>query len=147
MSATYSPSLLTNIDHIRYALGETDTTTTLIQDETITAKVAAFGYVEGLAQLAEGLISVISQEPDTYKQGDVNFQFSSRVSNLQKLVDKARNGLITPPGLVTAPVNRTMAAAPTNIQRQQPGNYSGIGVAGSIEIVGDNGELRGFRGW
>ena len=63
MTATYSTALTTTRDHIRLALGDTDTDAPLLQDETIDAKLSAFGYAEALAQLAESLAVLHARKP------------------------------------------------------------------------------------
>ncbi|MEN6583051.1 MAG: hypothetical protein ABFD54_11425 [Armatimonadota bacterium] len=98
MTATYDPTLPTLRDHIRLALGDTDTTNPLVQDETINAKLTTCGYCEALAQLAEALASEFAQRPDSYAEsGGLTVKWGERVQAWQDLADSARSGKITPP--------------------------------------------------
>ena len=119
MTATYDPSLPTNRDHLRQLLGDTDTASPLLQDETIDAKLQAFGFTEALAQLADGLASELSQRPDSFKEdGGVEYSWQHRVVQWRELATKARSGLIMPPHAQSAPRNRLVSAGQTTIQQQ-----------------------------
>lgn len=129
MSVTYSASLLTNLDWIRLKTGDTDTVTALLQDETINAMLAVFGYAEALAQCAESIIAILAQEPDSLNQGTgenaIQLQFTSRIKTLQELVKACRAGVVEEPGYVEViPARRVMAAAKMTAQtlhRNDPG--------------------------
>lgn len=98
MTATFDASLGSLTDHIRLALGDTDTDAPLLQDETIAAKLAALPYCEALAQLADGLATEFAQRPDQYEEsGGVQITWSERVTAWQKLAADARAGKIVPP--------------------------------------------------
>jgi hypothetical protein len=131
MSATYDPSLPSPKDHIRQLLGDTDTTTPILQDETIIAKLQAFGWGEALAQLAEGLISQYAQEPDTLEEsGGMKQQWTARLSSWQALVVRARAGEIGEPNVIT-PTHSPIVSRVTTVQATLPGH----------------GILHGFRSW
>lgn len=99
MTSTFDPSLSATKDHIRLALGDTDTSSPLLADETINAKLASFPYSEALAQLAEALISQFGQKPDEYSEsGGVRLKWSSRIDAWRSLVEAARAGDIPDPG-------------------------------------------------
>ena len=58
MSATYNPNLLTAVDRMRLALGDTNVdpeTNALLPDETYVAKLEDVGETEATATLAESL--------------------------------------------------------------------------------------------
>lgn len=99
MSFSFDPSLGAWRDHARLALGDTDAADPLLADETIDGKIAAFGYLEGLAQLADGLAVQAAQDPDKYAEGQAGLsaQWSQRVAAWRKLADDCRNARIFPP--------------------------------------------------
>ncbi|MBE3039936.1 MAG: hypothetical protein IMZ62_14150 [Chloroflexi bacterium] len=97
--ATYSTSLAAELDHVRFALGDTDTTAPLIVDATITALLTEFGYAEALAQCADALVALFGQKPDTYDEsGGLKFSWRERIKAWQKVADNARSGKVTAPG-------------------------------------------------
>ena len=121
MSAIFDPSLPTQKDHIRLALGDkhslstsSDVTEPLLQDETIQAKIDSFGYSEALAQLADGLASEYAQVPDRFAEtGGVSFSWSERVKNWRELAKLARSGNMVPPG-VTATSKKIYRPGPAS---------------------------------
>ena len=125
MAATYNATLNSLKDHIRLALGDTPTgqvTGTvddpLLQDETIQGKLVAFGYAEALAQLAEGLITLVGQRPSSYaEQGGLKVQWAERVQAWRDIVDACRNGRIRPPTLIRQ-MRPYVAVDQTTMQKQ-----------------------------
>jgi hypothetical protein len=124
MSATFDPTLPTQRDHIRLAIGDKhnngtagDITNPLLQDEIIDAKLAMFGYPESLAQLCESLIAEYGQRPDEYSEsGGVRIKWGARIAAWQKIADNARAGKIKTPGTykpVTGPTSQA-----TTVQAQ-----------------------------
>jgi len=105
MSATYDQTLSTLKDHVRLALGDVPSNQVsgavddpLLQDETIAAKLDAFGYCEALAQLAEGLITLIGQRPSSYDEtGGLSLGWSERINSWRNIVEAARSGRMRPP--------------------------------------------------
>ena len=99
MSFTYDPSLSSWRDHARLALGDVDPASGLLQDETIEAKLEEFGYLEAVAQLADGLAVLASQDPTKYAEGSVGLsaEWTERVQAWRKLADDCRSGRIAVP--------------------------------------------------
>lgn len=98
MTATFNPALTTNRDHIRLALGDTDTAAPLVDDATIDAMLARFGYLEVLAQLAGSLVTQFGQRPDEYgESGGVKMTWKERIQAWRDLASAARSGKIQPP--------------------------------------------------
>jgi hypothetical protein len=119
MTATYNPTLASITDHIRLALGDTDTTAALLADETIQAKLNAFGYQEALAQLAEALVAQFGQKPSEYSEdGGLRLKWTERISAWQKIADDARAGKIAAPS--TVKLARGATVAQTSLQAQTP---------------------------
>lgn len=100
MAFTYNTSLVNLSDHVRAALGDTDSTTPILQDETINAKLA-IGYLEGLAQCAEACLAQFATSPTDYKQGSggEEVQWRDRRATWEAIRDAARAGKIVVPGL------------------------------------------------
>ncbi|MBS1716463.1 MAG: hypothetical protein JSS72_01875 [Armatimonadetes bacterium] len=104
---SFDPSLPSLRDHLRLALGDTDSVSPLLADETIDAKLAAVGYLEALAQLAEALAVEAAQDPSRYAEDSsgMNIQWGERVAAWRQLALDARAGRIaSPSGEVVPPV-------------------------------------------
>lgn len=99
MSFSFQPGLPNLLDHVRLALADTDSADPLLQDETIVTKLSVFGYLEGLAQLADGLAVQAAQDPTRYAEGSVGLtaEWNERVAAWRKLADDCRSGLISDP--------------------------------------------------
>jgi hypothetical protein len=118
MAATFDPSLSTLKDHIRLAIGDTDTTAAMLADETIAALLAAHTYPEALAQCCDALVTRYGQRPDEYAEsGGVKITWGERCKRWSELADNARAGKIkTPTATRTA---RTLGnASQTTLQDQ-----------------------------
>jgi hypothetical protein len=106
MSATFDPTLPTQRDHIRLALGDKHANPTagaitdpLLQDATIDALLDSLGYVQALAQLADSLATEYAQRPDEYREaGGQGFKWSERVKSWREVASMARAGKIRVPG-------------------------------------------------
>jgi hypothetical protein len=105
MAATFDPALTTSRDRARFALGDKHSDTEageieepLLQDSTIDAMIAQFGYREGLAQLAEGLVAEFAQMPDSITDDTLRMQWSSRLETWRKLAADTRAGVASTPG-------------------------------------------------
>ena len=106
MSFTYHASLPTRKDHARLALNDLDSANAFFDDETIEAKLASFGYLEGVAQLADSLAVRAAQDPDKYAEGSAGLtsEWSERVSAWRRLADDLRGGRVAvPPGGISRP--------------------------------------------
>ncbi len=99
MSFTYDPSLRAWRDHARLALGDLDSSEPLLSDETIDAKLATFGFLEGLAQLADSLVALFAQEPDHYSEGSAGLaaQWSGRADAWRQVAADCRSGRVAVP--------------------------------------------------
>lgn len=128
MSFTYDLNLPTEKDHIRYALGDIDPENPLLQDETILAKLQAFGYGEALAQLAEGLASQFAQEPDSFTSDGMRISWTERVANWRALAKSARELVVSP---------------------AEASNNAHIIITGqtTIQSTHHTGFMTGFRSW
>lgn len=105
MSFSFQPGLPNLLDHARLALADTDSANQLLQDETIVAKLSVFGYLEGLAQLADSLAVRAAQDPTRYAEGSVGLtaEWTDRVAAWRKLADDCRAGGISDPSGVSKP--------------------------------------------
>lgn len=72
MAFTYEPAHDEPRDRIRFALGDTDSTEPLLQDETITAVLTQYSNDEerAIAHLAGGLVTRYSRMPDKIRKDD-----------------------------------------------------------------------------
>ena len=128
MSATFDPTLPTQRDHIRLALGDKhadasagDITEPLLQDETIDAKLAAWGYSEALAQLADALATEYAQRPDSYQEYQgLTMRWSERVSAWRELAKLARSGKIGVPGQTAMKTGIAIASTTAQSQASDP---------------------------
>ncbi len=133
-TATFDPALPTQRDHIRLALGDRHNndaagavTDPLLTDAIIDAKIAALGYLDALADLAEGLAAEKAQEPDEFQEssGGLKFKWSERVKYWLNLADRCRKGLVKVPG-VTRTTNYGVAVKLTTVQTTLTGPGSGF---------------------
>jgi cell division GTPase FtsZ len=86
MAATYNPSRPAALDRIRAALGDTDTTDALLQDEEITAVLASVGSETGaVAQLAAELVVRFAREPGDLTVGSIRLSFADRIQRYRDL--------------------------------------------------------------
>ncbi len=121
MAATFDPALSTLKDHIRLALGDKDTASPLLADETIAAKLSAFSYCEALAQLAEALIAEFGQRPDDYSEtGGIHVKWGERIDAWRRIAEAARNGEIATPDTATRTTRHRAAIQELSRQAQTP---------------------------
>ena len=101
MSASYSDDLTIGLNRARFLLGDTDTTTALLQDAAILAMLASFDYNEAVAQLAMGLASDAAQDPDSYEaDGGLKLVFAQKIKTWQALAkDLRQNTQVTAPAV------------------------------------------------
>lgn len=112
MSFSYNENLPRLLDHIRLALNQRavtdasavagtvspDFAPAYYSDEEINAKVSSVGYLEGLAQLADGLKTQYIGQAQKTTDDDVSYDFGERVKHFADLADAARSGRIRAPG-------------------------------------------------
>ncbi len=91
MAWSYSNTLTTPKDRVRYLLGDTDTTAQLEQDETVDAAITLYGEALGTATLAEGLASRFARAPDTFGDGGLSVSWRERVQTWLKLAATIRS--------------------------------------------------------
>lgn len=101
MGATFNPALPTQLDRARFALGDKHNNSVagevaepLLQDETIQAMIDRFGYREGVAQLADGLVAEYAQMPDSITDDTTKMQWSSRLDAWRELASSMRSGVV-----------------------------------------------------
>jgi hypothetical protein len=104
MAASYSTDLSIGLNRARYLLGDTDTTSALLQDDEITGMLALYNFNEAVAQLAMGLASKYAQEPDQYNaDGGLEYSFKLRVDAWKALAVNMRNVAEKPTDAVPRP--------------------------------------------
>lgn len=111
MAAQFDASLATLKDNARALLGDIPNngetgivSDPILQDETIEAKLASAGWEQGLAELADMCIGIISREPTKYSESlGILVDFKDRIPSLKRLSNNAREGNIPEPG--TTPVS------------------------------------------
>ncbi len=91
MAWTYSNTLTTPRDRVRYLLGDTDTTAQLEQDETVNAAIVLYGEALGTATLAEGLASRFARSPDSFGEGGLSVSWRERVQTWLTLASNIRS--------------------------------------------------------
>lgn len=82
MAATFNPALQTNLDKVRFAVGDTDMSAPIVQNETITALLAEAGAtpVSVSASVAQFILTVFQQQV-TYDVDGEGERFSDRAKN------------------------------------------------------------------
>ena len=118
MATTYDADLIgtSELFRARYLLGDTGalkdaagTAVYYLSDAAITGMIAAMGYQEGVAQLADGLITRAGMEPTEYEDdAGLKFKMSDRIPSWERLASKMRGGTIAPgvtPVVVTGPLS------------------------------------------
>ena len=101
----------------RYQLGDTgrildddDETVWLLDQEEIEGMIVAYGYAEGVAQLADGLAVRFAQEPDEYEdEGGVKVRWTERVAQWVNLAKRLRAGDVSTE--TSIPTGRPLAKA------------------------------------
>ncbi len=90
MAVFFDIDLADPVSRLRFALGDTDTTEPLFQDETYEAILAANNNIEAQAivVLAEALLTRFAQLPDSVKMGDdgPTLTWKNRVKALESLL-------------------------------------------------------------
>ncbi len=117
-TATFDPALSSQRDHIRLAIGDTDTDAALVADTTIDALLAEYPYTEALALLCDALIAEFGQMPDRYsEQQGIALQWTQRIEAWSRLATLARSGQIKTPGAGTQITRRGVALGMLHTQR------------------------------
>jgi hypothetical protein len=88
MAATYSTSLATLADRIRFRLGDTDMGQPLLSDEEIAGALAYKSNAEDAStlMLALGLIRRYARDPDSVTADGVSFNYRERVAVWREMV-------------------------------------------------------------
>jgi hypothetical protein len=118
MASTFNPTLPTLKDHVRLAVGDTDTGAAMLADETITALLAAHTYPEALALCCDALVSLYGQRPSEYAEsGGVKITWGERIEAWKDLAKRARAGKIATP-TSTRTARKLGNASQTTLQAQ-----------------------------
>ena len=139
MTATYTNTLLTLRDRVRFQLGDTDTALVLLADEEIAAVLTLKSNVEAdaLVYLAKGLLRRYGREPVKITQDGQTLDFTGRIAVWQELVADASAAATT---TVTAGIRVRRLNRPANIETTT--EYSGTETARTT-IYGPQGEDNG----
>lgn len=98
---TYNPLLSSTLDHARFHLGDTNENAPLLDDNTITSQLNTYGWSQGLANLASGLLSRYGREPVKYDEGGgIIVDLTGRLEEWRRLYTNAINGRIPDPTTV-----------------------------------------------
>jgi hypothetical protein len=114
MAFTYDKSQLdtSHLFRARFQLGDTDHTNPLVDDDEINALITVYGYAEGVAQVADGLVSKFAQEPDEYEdEGGVKVKWGQKIKVWQDLARRLRDGIAkVDPSIVRSPMIGTLTS-------------------------------------
>lgn len=99
--SNYRSDHATALDRARYALGDTgrlykdNVQVWLLKDETILAEIhPSKGYRQGVAFLADGLITRFAQEPDEYEEeSGLKVRWNERIDAWERLAARMRSPL------------------------------------------------------
>lgn len=70
MAATYNPALTSNLDKVRFELGDTTVAAAILQDETINAVLTGKTVLQASAVLARGIAAQYAQKVDFDVDGE-----------------------------------------------------------------------------
>jgi hypothetical protein len=92
MAATYSTTLATPADRIRFRLGDTDMGQPLLTDEEITGALTLYAQAENsaLLYLAQGLIRRYGRDPVVVQADGTSFNYSERVAVWREMIAEIR---------------------------------------------------------
>lgn len=98
MAATFDATLSTAKDRARMLLGDVPdngasgtVSSPMLQDETIEAMLEAHPYNEAVRQLAMGLLSRFSGEPDKYEEGNgLRLEWKSRLEGWKAILKELK---------------------------------------------------------
>jgi hypothetical protein len=96
-------------DRIRFALGDTDSTEPMLQDETIEAVLEQYGNDEDrtIAHLAGGLVSRYSRMPDTIRKDDgTEVRWKDRLTAWRSLAGQTTAATASGGGMMTRRATR-----------------------------------------
>ena len=93
MTATFTNSLPTPKDRMRFALGDVNVDVPLEQDETYAANLALYGEELGTAVMAEALASRFAQKPDSLSDDSGSISWRERVKTWLALATRIRDSL------------------------------------------------------
>jgi hypothetical protein len=90
---TYDPRLISPVDRIRFAVGDTDPLAPLRQDESIDALVLLHGETLATAKVARSIASEFARQPSNLTiPGGPGISYASRVTSLQDLAKSIEGG-------------------------------------------------------
>lgn len=90
---TYDPRLISPVDRIRFAVGDTDPTAPLRQDESIDALVVLHGETVATAKVARSIASEFARQPSNLTiPGGPGISYAQRVTSLQDLAKSIEGG-------------------------------------------------------
>lgn len=89
---TYSTTLSTLADRLRFRLGDTDMGQPLLSDEEIAGTLTLYAQAEdsALLYLAQGLIRRYARDPDSVTADGVSFNYRERVAVWREMVAEIR---------------------------------------------------------
>lgn len=93
MTATFTNTLPTAKDRMRYQLGDVNVAVPLEQDETYAANLTLYGEELGTAVMAEALASRYAQKPDSISDDSGSITWRERVKTWLALATRIRSGL------------------------------------------------------
>lgn len=109
-------------DHVRYLIGDTDVSDNglyaMLSDESITSALSSYGWLGGIAFLAQGLLTRFAQEPTKFDEGEgLTIDLSERLDAWRQLLSDARSGKISDPsaGATGAEITISPSVAVENI--------------------------------
>lgn len=92
MTATYSSTLATAKDRLRFCLGDTDTTDGLLSDEEIAAALTIKGTEDAaLLYLAKGLYRRYARQPIKVSADGASMDFSARIDAWREIIADAES--------------------------------------------------------
>lgn len=106
--------------HARYMLGDTGrlkddagATVWLLDQEEIQGLIDLNGFNEGVAQLADGLVTRFAQDPDKYAdEGGVETEWTERIKAWKELAKSLRSGAVKSSSVATG---RPLASPLANV--------------------------------
>ena len=90
MTATFDNTLPTELDQMRFMVGDVDVAAALEQDETYASALALHGFKLGTAAIAEALAARYAQRPDSISSEDGSLSWRERVKTWLALATRLR---------------------------------------------------------
>ena len=110
---SFNSSLPTDKDAARSILGDTDSSSELLADATITANLTVNGWNDGLALCADAIASIYARRAESYTDGLTGnrTQWADRAGFYRDLAAKARAGVYPSPNSTNRPSGATFVAS------------------------------------